>query len=570
MDATSNVMQRPQRWSEPFDPEMDEAYVARVLSLAPFSNMDASKFPGRTPLAGILKNDCRILHFEKGDLVVREGDYGSSAFFIISGSVLVSLKSLPPDILGRVQSKRKSLFESLSQLWSNDTFREVRRYGDASQQLGHRNDEQGTRVFLNDIPRVLDLSKTEAMNSGEIFGELSALTRTPRSATVVADRETQILEIRWQGLRDLMRSDPALKRHVEQQYRKFSLKSHLREVELLSKLEPDEISQIADATEFETFGRFQWNVDYRSTRKKDIAERILDEPVIVNQGDYVNAIYLIRTGFVRICRNHGDGIQTVAFMGKGGVFGLREVTHNWKFKDSQTPWRLSLRAVGYVDMLRIPVETVEEFVLNRLDEKDMIGISTFEKPKADSQRRMKRDHEMDRGLLEFLVEERLANGKKAMMIDLNRCTRCDDCVRACAATHNNNPRFVREGLVHNNWMITNACMHCTDPVCMIGCPTGAIGRDFETGNVTINDSTCIGCSTCANSCPYDNIRMVEINDTSGRKILDQNTKEPILKATKCDFCMDQLVGPACQRACPHDALVRIDLTDPTQISEWSR
>ena len=52
-------------------------------------------------------------------------------------------------------------------------------------------------------------------------------------------------------------------------------------------------------------------------------------------------------------------------------------------------------------------------------------------------------------------------------------------------------------------------VECTDPVCMIGCPTGAIHRNVEEGVVVINDDTCIGCGTCANSCPYDNIRLVE-------------------------------------------------------------
>jgi len=108
-------------------------------------------------------------------------------------------------------------------------------------------------------------------------------------------------------------------------------------------------------------------------------------------------------------------------------------------------------------------------------------------------------------------------------------------------------------------MIANACMHCADPVCMIGCPTGAIHRDSMRGNVVINDLTCIGCATCANSCPYNNIRMVEIRATNGDFVLDQNTNLPILKATKCDLCTDQLGGPACERACPHDALKRVDM-----------
>jgi len=41
-----------------------------------------------------------------------------------------------------------------------------------------------------------------------------------------------------------------------------------------------------------------------------------------------------------------------------------------------------------------------------------------------------------------------------------------------------------------------------------------------------------------------------------------------LKATKCDFCAGQLTGPACQAACPHDALIRVDMTDLTSVGQW--
>jgi Fe-S-cluster-containing hydrogenase component 2 len=84
----------------------------------------------------------------------------------------------------------------------------------------------------------------------------------------------------------------------------------------------------------------------------------------------------------------------------------------------------------------------------------------------------------------------------------------------------------------------------------------------------IDDITCIGCATCANSCPYDNIRMVEIRDKDGSFVVDQETQMPIVKATKCDLCLDQPSGPACQRACPHDALVRMDLRDRERLVDW--
>ncbi len=569
---TPNLMQRPKRWSEPFGPEMDDRWVSLVLSTPPFSQMDPAKFPVSAPLRGLIQNDCRVLELKKGDIVVREGDYGNSAFFILSGEVLVSLKSLPTEILGRATANRKSWFQTFSQLWSNDKYPEVRRYETKSDAVGQRSDELGTRTYLHDIPRIIPPESSEAMYPGELFGELSALTRSPRSATVVANQDCQLLEIRWQGLRDLMKCS-SLKQHVESQYRKFSLNSHLREVELFNKLPPAQVDEIAEKTEFLTFGKFQWNVDYRSTRAKDVAERIFDEPLILDQGEYVNGLYLVRNGFVRICRKHGDGIQTVAYMSKGGVFGLREIVQSWR-TGAQVPWALSLRAVGYVDVLKIPVDVVETSALPYLDQADLPEPPAEKQPSGsdrdNEQRRTRRQDEMPRGLLEFIVEERLTNGSKAMMIDLNRCTRCDDCVRACASTHNGNPRFVREGPIHDHFMFASACMHCLDPVCMIGCPTGAIARHFETGNVTINDQTCIGCATCANSCPYDNIRMVEINNAKGQKLMDQESGEPILKATKCDFCMDQWGGPACQRACPHDALVRIDLTEPTEITSWSK
>jgi len=150
-----------------------------------------------------------------------------------------------------------------------------------------------------------------------------------------------------------------------------------------------------------------------------------------------------------------------------------------------------------------------------------------------------------------------------MVIDLDRCTRCDDCVRGCASTHLGNPRFIRHGPTHGRYMFANACMHCADPVCMIGCPTGAIHRSVG-GEVVVNDATCIGCTTCANNCPYDAIRMVEIRDRRGELVRDPKGQLH-QRATKCDLCLGQSGGPACVRACPHDALRRVDLTSMAQL-----
>lgn len=574
MNAAKSIIRRPNRWDEPFDANITDDIVDQLLSIPPFNQMDSDAFGRSVPLRGILKNDCRILDLNTGDIIVRECDYGSSAFLILSGSAVVSLKSLPDNILGRQTTRKMGWIQAISQLWKNSKHPESRDYSynlDDIAAIGSREHETGTRVFLHDIPRVISDDQAVVLRPGEIFGEISALTRTPRSATVVAGSKSRLLEIRWQGFRELLKQHVAMRQHVDKLYRENSLRTHLREINSLKKLPKEVIEQIANETVFESFGEFQWNHNFKSISRKDISERILSEPLIAEQGDYVNGLILIRNGFARLSRKHGDGHQTIAYLGKGDVFGLRELVHNWRTGE-QTPWLLSLRAVGYVDVLRIPTDVCERLVLSNIPESVMPpplpeNISRSEK---SNRRKGQRKETVDRGLMEFLVEKRFINGAQTMMIDLNRCTRCDDCVRACASTHNNNPRFIRQGEKYDHWMIANACMHCVDPVCMIGCPTGAIGRDQETGNVTINDKSCIGCATCSNSCPYDNIRMVEVNDRYGRPITDQANGDPIVKATKCDLCTEQLGGPACQRACPHDALVRIDLTNDEEITSWSK
>ncbi len=582
-------IRRPRRWDQPFDERMTVEVARRLReNVEPFRSMDDSSFPAALPLLGLLQFDCRLHELEPGQIIVREGDYGSSAFLVIDGSAQALLNPIPASLLGRQKVRRKGVWESLAQLWRNDRAPEVRRFpgrenaksaGAADRVSSAKKGRFGPpiggrdlvpvsrRLFVQDVPGVLDDDQTLAIGPGELFGEVAALTRTPRPVTVVANEPCRLLEIRWQGFRDLMRYSRALKTHVDALYRENSLRTHLRETDLLRGIPSDAVDRLVAATRFESYGEFEWNREFGKTSQRDVAERILAEPIIVAEGEYVNDLILIRNGFARVSRRYGDGHQTVSYLGKGAPFGWREIVHNWRTGE-RSPYLLSLRAVGHVDVLKIPVRVVEQFVLPHLPAEQLPKpLSTT---RGRGRRRTERGPEMDRGLLEFLVERRLVNGTKALMIDLDRCTRCDDCVRACATAHNNNPRFVRQGPQHGRWMIAHACMHCADPVCMIGCPTGAIGRESVDGVVTINDQTCIGCGTCAHSCPYQNIQMVPIRDSKGRLFVDEETEKPIFQATKCDLCVDSRTGPACQAACPHDALIRIDLNDHRSVADWTR
>ena len=566
------LIHRPERWDNPFSPDLSEVEVQGVLLLEPFCRMDPAKFPASAPLAGIIRNDTRILRYRHGDIVVREGDYGSSAYVVIEGAVRVVRKPrLPEHLLGRVRAKKRGWFEALSQLWTNPRPPEVRdpsRYG-APAETGTRGlgDDQ-TRIFLRDVAAVLEKHETARLEPGTLFGELAALGRIPRTATVFAEGQAELLEIRWQGLRDIRRSDEAFRENVDRLYREHAEIEYLEDTPLFSHLSGADIEKIADETLFETYGNFDWTSTFKRLAEKSSAERLAEEPLIAREGDYPDGMLLIRSGFARVSQRVNNGHRTISFLGRGEAFGFEEIAHNWRCGDDATvPFQRTLRAVGHVDILRVPTSIVERHVFPTLPPEllpppvEARRMSVVEEREQDAPA-------VDTGFLEFLVENRYINGTATMLIDLDRCVRCDACVEACAATHGNNPRFTRHGRRYGKYMVANACMHCADPVCMIGCPTGAIHRSSLGGQVVINDDTCIGCATCANSCPYDNIRMVEIRSEKGGFIFDETTNAPIVKATKCDLCFDQLGGPACQRACPHDALMRVDMQDGPSLASW--
>ncbi|WP_348672410.1 cyclic nucleotide-binding domain-containing protein [uncultured Abyssibacter sp.] len=694
---------------------MGERDVQRVLSMEPFASMDPSRFRPPITLEGIVRNDTRLRRLTRGEIVVRAGDYGNSAFLIVQGRVRVILPpGLPEESLGRASPRQKNWLQALAQLWKNPGHPEVRdvsRYvsepektppsparlivRDAQGQMlqeqiltsaGHEgirigrgadNDlilddsaasssharlqatelgweiidlgssngtfvsgeriehhilgggdeirigrshlrfvgegdldqtsmlstrilnpsavdaEWGNTViedaaqagaghtFVQDIPAVLDHTQSAVLKTGDVFGEIAALGRTQRTATVFAEEDSILLEIRWQGLRDLRKRDAAFRKHVEDLYRANSLITHLRATPLFSHLPDDVIDEIARQTLFESFGEFDWHTSYQRLADQPEAQRLKIEPEIVRAGDYPDGLLLIRSGFARVTRPLHKGQQTINYLGRGAAFGLDELLAGWN-GEGQSTYRCSLRAVGYADILRVPTRVIETHVLPNLTEAQLErarqmqaetlkdSLATY-RPGGNATPTNALDVRPsgdDDALVETLVDRHLINGRAAMLINLDRCVRCDACTDACAVGHQNNPRFNRHGHRHDSLMIANACMHCADPVCMIGCPTGAIHRSSEQGQVVINDDTCIGCATCANSCPYDNIRMVEIRNNSGEFVQNNATGSPVMKATKCDLCIDQPGGPACQRACPHDALERVDMRDLPNLLDW--
>lgn len=160
----------------------------------------------------------------------------------------------------------------------------------------------------------------------------------------------------------------------------------------------------------------------------------------------------------------------------------------------------------------------------------------------------------------------LLQGQRQMLIDLDKCTRCGECVDACVESHDDDrSRLFLDGPRFEKWLVPMTCRTCLDPVCMVNCPVGSILRGSD-GEILIQD-WCIGCKACADNCPYDSIQMHildqprELTETEAEIGGGADLKRIDLFAVVCDNCSSNPVRPgepACVYSCPHDAALRVD------------
>ncbi len=412
--------------------------------------------------------------------------------------------------------------------------------------------EPGSSLFAIATGSVLvDLGggATVPIEQGSIFGEVGLISGRRRGATIRAGEDAICVEISRTAALKLQSQVPAAKRAIT----RISIERQLLQM-FGSGLTKGDVAEVVEGAEVKPIKA--------------------GEPVIV-EGDEGCDIYVVRTGSMIVEKKIGGKPVFLSYLPAGSFVGEMALIGGGRRT-------ATVRGAIKSEVIRLPGETFKALMTRRpaLLEKvrrDMAArqdVNAFIEAKKDS---FSGVVDMYSSVASFLIEQGVGEATDVLLIDENLCVGCDNCEKACADSHEGLSRLDREaGRTYAHLHVPTSCRHCEHPHCMADCPPNAIHRGPD-GEVFIND-TCIGCGNCQRNCPYGVIRM-DAKPPKKPSLLNwllfgagpgpgeppkkwsyanaDPAVEKAKKAIKCDMCSGIEGGPACVRACPTGAAIRV-------------
>lgn len=468
--------------------------------------------------------DICVAVWDKQKVLFEEGSYIDLAFFVVKGQVEICIQKQQNLLSKPIFDKERSKIYGADS--SNGNFQRLSPTVLQTQITQIKKTRKIT--FLSSMDVDLPWGGKLSLGPGEMFGETGASMGWPQSVTAKTVSECVLVQIRTPALEAMKRKSPVLKKRLNQIYVERSLSSQLKNTPLFQGCSDQFIEE------------FKKNIELQSFRRND---------VITQEGAPADAVYLIRSGFVKLSQKFGAGELVVNYLSKGMLLGEIE------FLLKHTEWLYTASSVENTELVRISHADFEKVMAKQPQVQKALWESSAKRIKESG---FSKRNIAESEFLNTALETGLVEGNSVLVIDLDTCTRCDDCVRGCADTHGGLPRFVREGEKYQNFLITRSCYQCQDPVCLIGCPTGAIRRAGVGDVVEIDAELCIGCQACYQKCPYNAITMVKTDALLGQHAAVKKARNEISQiATKCDLCFNTGHTPACVSNCPHGCAIRV-------------
>jgi Fe-S-cluster-containing hydrogenase component 2 len=292
--------------------------------------------------------------------------------------------------------------------------------------------------------------------------------------------------------------------------------------------------------------------------------------LLFHEGDDATGLHLIRSGSVAVSRNIGGRDVVTTYVAAGNYVGEMGLL-------GQSKRSATVRATVATESVFLGAAVFQQMILSQTGLRERI--------QKKVQQRLSENARMESApeagdLISFLMQQGLGEATDVLLIDESLCIGCDNCETACAETHAGTSRLDRAaGPSYAQVHVPTSCRHCEDPHCMKDCPPDAIRRAAN-GEVYIQDS-CIGCGNCERNCPYGVIQMAGEKEAARglwswlltghgpgpgeRRPLASGAAQK--KAVKCDMCKDLAGGPACVRACPTGAALRMSPSEFVHLTK---
>lgn len=343
-------------------------------------------------------------------------------------------------------------------------------------------------VDLFEIDGATIRTKVAERGAGSFYGEMGALGGLPRTLDIVAAEDaTEIFYLPRHCLKFVETNDEA-RAILSERFRERAIRVMVTELELFKGVQGEFIDRLLANCEIKHY-------DQRGI-------------VLVKQGEAGDSLYVVRDGYVQVVRESEDGTQRVlAYRRAGEYFGEMSLLGGSGVRNA------SVLTAGKCEVVRIRREEVAALIEQFPAAERQV--------RATIERRLKAEEQLTPELSAILKDSGqygVIQNDALLVMDLDLCVKCDNCVTACESLHGTS-RLIRTGIQLGKYLIPAACRHCDDPKCMNSCPTGAIKRRPE-GEIYFQYDMCIGCGNCAIACPYDNIAMIEtgkFDDAQSRK-----------------------------------------------------
>jgi Fe-S-cluster-containing hydrogenase component 2/thioredoxin reductase/CRP-like cAMP-binding protein len=392
---------------------------------------------------------------------------------------------------------------------------------------------------------------TTQLKLGEFFGEMSLLSGRPRTERAIAGPGCILMETPRRTMVKLMNSNEEVRNGIDWIFVVRELQRHF--------------APRATARELRTIA------GQVAVRRYKAGEPIFAE------GDAGESLFIVRSGSVTLSRKRNGQDLLVAQVPGGELVGEMSLM-------GDTLRRESARATVASEL--IEVRRAEFLQLSKRADAPLDLLQRAASAHVTESARMEVRPEAS-SVMNFLMSQGLGESTNVLVIDEGLCVGCDNCEKACAETHGGIARLNRKaGASFAQVHIPISCRHCEQPHCMKDCPPNAIKRSAN-GEVFIDD-TCIGCGNCQVNCPYGVIRMAYeaprkpgllswllfgngpgVGEERDYHPTDQ-AKSKGKKATKCDACSSVENGPACVKACPTGAAMRIGPAQYLDLADQRR